>query len=191
MGVFSFDVKWLPEYINLVLTFFMLEKTAKSAIDYRCPACLTTRRKLLLTMHLLLHMSILLTASAAYVPLRPRVDPCEQEVEENEDVELDGPTSDRTAGIGAEFESPIFYFVNRACSAADTNAAKRAVVAGRTGTNWEMTADTGSDAGMVYAEYILDGRSIKVGSGDGAKAGAAAAQNLVSATATRLCVPTC
>ena len=142
-------------------------------------------------MHLLLYMSILLTASAVYVPLQPRVDPCEQEVEENEMVELDATTTDGTAGIGAEFESPFFYFVNQACSAADTNAAKKQIVAGRTGTNWILTADTGGGSGKLNAEYILNGENIKVGSGDAAKAGAAAAQDLVSNAVTQLRVLSC
>lgn len=135
-------------------------------------------------MHLLLFMLILRTVSAVYVPLQPRVDPCLEDVEDDEMVELDGITSDGTAGIGAEFEAPFFYFGNPACSKADTFAAKKQIIDGRTGTNWVLTADTGGDAGQVFAEYILDGQNIKVGSGDAAKAGAAAAEDVVSAAAT-------
>lgn len=163
----------------------MLETPAKSAIYYHYPACPAAQGKKLPTMHLLLYMSILLTASAVYVPLQPRVDPCEQEVEETEMVEVDATTSDGTAGIGAEFESPFFYFVNPACSAADTNAAKKQIVERRTGTNWILTADTGGGSGKLNAEYILNGQNIKVGSGDAAIAGAAAAQDLVSTAVTR------
>ena len=137
-------------------------------------------------MHLLLYMlSILLTASAVYVPIYPRVDPCLQDVEEIEMVYLDAPTADGSAGIGAEFESPFFYFINNDCSLEDTNAAKRQVVAGRTGTNFLLTADTGNNAGKLNAEYILDGQNIKVGSGDAAKAGKAASDDLVSVAAIR------
>jgi len=125
-------------------------------------------------------MSILLLTTAVHIPLQPRMDPCE-EVEDNEMVDQDGPTADGTAGIGAEFESPVFYFVKDGCSIADTNAAKKQIVAGRKGGNWELTADTGSGAGKLYSEYILFGENIKVGSGDAAKAGAAAAQDFVSA----------
>ena len=61
-------------------------------------------------------MSVLLTASALAsevdVPVQPRMDLCQEEVEEVEIVYLDGPTADGTAGIGAEFESLFFYFVN-------------------------------------------------------------------------------
>ncbi len=142
-------------------------------------------------MHLLLCMSVLLTASAVYLPLQPRVDPCEEIVEEDELVELDGITSDGSAGIGAEFESPFFYFVNQACNLDDTNAAKKEIVAGHTGTNWILTADTGGGAGKLNAEYILDGQNIKVGSGDAATAGAAIAQDLVSTSLTQLRVLSC
>ena len=136
-------------------------------------------------------MSILLFASAVYLPLQPRLDPCLQDVEDTETVTLDGITADGTAGIGAEFESPAFYFVNRDCNSEDTNAAKKQVIDGRTGTNWELTADTGADPGRVNAEYILNGENIKVGSGDAAKTGKAIADDLVSTTATRLRVLSC
>ena len=61
-------------------------------------------------MHLVLYSSMFLTASAVYLPLRLRGDASEQEAAETEMVELDAPTVDGTAGIGAEFESPTFYF---------------------------------------------------------------------------------
>ncbi|KAL8830823.1 MAG: hypothetical protein Q9191_001221 [Dirinaria sp. TL-2023a] len=131
-------------------------------------------------MHLLTYASILLTASAAYVPLQPRVDPCVEEVEDTEMAELDGVTADGTAGIGAEFESPFFYFVSPNCNADNTNAAKKEVVAGRTGSNWFLSADTGAGFGKLHAEYILNGKNIKVGTGDGAKAGKAVTDDLIS-----------
>lgn len=136
-------------------------------------------------MHLLPYMSILFTASAIYLPLQPRVDQCLEDVEDNENVILDGPTADGSAGIGAEFESPAFYFVSDGCDADKTNAAKGQVIGGRTGTNWQLTADTGADPGKVNAEYILNGQNIKVGSGDAAKTGKAIADDLVSITATQ------
>ena len=132
-------------------------------------------------MHLLPYTSILLTASAAYLPLQPRVDPCIQDIPD-EAVQQDGPTADGTAGIGAEFESFAFIFENPQCSPEDTNAARKQIIAERTGLNWELTADTGANPGKLNAEYILDGRNIKVGSGDGAVAGKAWADDLVSTT---------
>lgn len=135
-------------------------------------------------MHSILYLLSLLTASVAYVPLRPRAysDPCVEDVEDNEQVFDDAVTADGTAGLGAEFESPFFYFVNPDCSVDDTNDARKKVVAGHKGTNWELTADTGASTsgGKLNAEYILDGRNIKVG-GDGAKTAKALVDDLVSA----------
>ena len=139
-------------------------------------------------MHLLPYLSIVLTASAASLPLQLRATSCEEDVQDIEMVTGDGPTADGTAGIGAEFESPFFYFVNPDCSNENTNAAKKEVVAGRTGTNWYLSADTGAAPQKLNAEYILDGKNIKVGSGDGEKAGKAIADDLVSTAATRLLV---
>ena len=39
-------------------------------------------------------------------------------------VQLDGYTADGTAGIRAEFESLIFYFISRGCSLKDANVEK-------------------------------------------------------------------
>ena len=142
-------------------------------------------------MHVFLYMSILLTGSAVYLPLQPRLDPCLEYVKDTEMVTGDGPTADGTAGIGAEFESPFFYFVNPDCSADDTNAAKREVINGRKGTNWYLSADTGAAPQTLNAEYILDGVNIKVGSGDGEKAGKAVANDLVNLAATWVLVLSC
>ncbi len=145
-------------------------------------------------MHPLLYMSILSTASAAFLPLQPRVAPdeCEQWVKDHMSEDIDnGLTSDGTAGIGAEFESSGFYWVSKDCSLDDTNAAKKKIIDRRKHDNWRLTADTGAGIGKVQSEYILEGKNIKVGSsgGDAAKAGAAAAQDLVSTGSTRLLVP--
>lgn len=118
----------------------------------------------------------LLAASAAGRPGSPK--PKEQVEDIN--VFLDGPTSDGSAGIGVELESPMFVFKHDGCSADNTNAAKKEIVDNRKGTNWLLTADTGADQGKLQAEYIFDGTKIKVGSGDLAKAGKAAADDLVS-----------
>ncbi len=129
-------------------------------------------------MHLLLYALSLLTASALKIPLQPRGQ-CE-DTQDNHLVYNDGPTADGTAGIGAEFESPFFQLINRICSLENTNKAKKSLIEGRTGLDWELTADTTGFAGELQAEYILDGRTIKVGSEDGAKAGKAIADDLVS-----------
>lgn len=129
-------------------------------------------------MHLLLYASVLSTISALNIPLLPR-----GVCEDTQDSQLaynDGPTADGTAGIGAEFESPFFKLENKDCSLEDTNSAKKSLIEGRKGPNWELTADSVGVAGELQAEYILDGRNIKVGSEDGAKAGKAIADDLVS-----------
>ncbi|KAL8789566.1 MAG: hypothetical protein Q9195_006743 [Heterodermia aff. obscurata] len=92
----------------------------------------------------------------------------------------DGTSADGTAGIGAEFENFAFGFVNAKCNAEDTNAARKQIVAERTGLSWKLTADTTADPGKIYAEYILNGANIKVGSGDGARAGKAWADALIT-----------
>lgn len=129
-------------------------------------------------MHLLPYASILLTASALKIPLQPR-GICE-DTQDHQLVYNDGPTNDGIAGIGAEFESPFFTLKHKGCKLKDTNAAKKSLIDGRKGPNWELTADTTGAAGELQAEYILDGRNIKVGSGDAAKAGKAIADDLVS-----------
>jgi len=185
----SFDeTVWKVKYINRVLVSFMLEKTTKSSTHYHYPAHPYIRQELP-TMHLPLYLLMLFTASAVHVPLQPRVGACDAAIQDNEGDELTAPTSDGTAGIGAEFESPFFYLTNSACSKADTDTAKRQVIAGRTGTNFELTADTVGAAGKLQAEYILDGQNIKVGTGDAAKAGAAAAADIVSTRLAFLFIP--
>lgn len=125
-------------------------------------------------MRLLLCSSVVLTASAAVIraPLERRADDCQT-------------NADGAAGIGAEFESVEFRFVNSQCSEDDTNDAKRKVVAERTGTNWQLTADSIGKPGTLQAEYIIDGVKVKVGSTDdatnGAKVAADLAKNLVRA----------
>ena len=139
-----------------------------------------TSKKRLSTMHLYPYTSLFLTASAAIVPLQPRAtagDPCAVDPSGVGDL---GPTADGTAGIGAEFESPAFYFENPKCGPEDTFAAKGKVVNDRTGDQWILSADTGPNQGKLNAEYILNGKKIKLGSGDGAKSGKDVADDLVS-----------
>ena len=129
-------------------------------------------------MYLLSFASILLVASALKIPIQ-RGGVCE-DTQDDQLVYKDGPTSDQTAGIGAEFESPFFKLKKEGCSLDDTNNARKSLIEGRRGTNWELTADSVGVAGELQAEYILDGRTINVGSGDGAKAGKAIADDLVT-----------
>lgn len=138
-------------------------------------------------MHLLLYMSIVFTAFAAYLPLRPRMDDCEKYTDNIELAFLDAPTTDGTAGIGVEFESPAFTLKHDGCSKEDTDDTRKKIIGRRQGKNFMLTADTGASevGGKVQAEYILDGTQIKVGDGSAAAAAKAAADDLVSAVMYR------
>ena len=156
----------------------MLGNIAKSAIDYHHPTCPAPPRRESPIMHpLLLYISVLATASAVWLPLLPRMEPGGPCGEYADTYELD--VLDATAGLGIEFESAAFFFKKDGCSLTDTNAAKAKIISGRTGQYWELTADTGSGAGSLHAEYILNGKYIKVGDGSAARAASAAAQDLV------------
>lgn len=66
---------------------------------------------------------------------------------------LDGFTSDNSPGIGVEFETNNIRFENSDCTYEDTDAAKGNSILGRTGDDWELTADTTVDtAGILQAE---------------------------------------
>nr|POF22266.1 hypothetical protein CFP56_36351 [Quercus suber] len=113
-------------------------------------------------MYTFLRLALLALRVSALKPhLRPRADPSTAEDISNALAPTDdGPTSDNTAGIGAEFESSMFVFTSD-CSPDNTFPSKGKIIDGRSGTNWELTADTTLGAGRLTAEYILDGRQIK------------------------------
>ena len=146
-------------------------------------------------MHSALFLSLLLTANAAVVPsVRPRALPpgCEEWYEDIEMVEFnDGPTSSGDAGIGAEFETLGIQFYNKKCGLEDTFAAKRKTIQGHSGTNYVLSVDTSVEQGKgtLSAEYVLDGRNIRVGAegaGSAAAAGKAAYDDVVSTSSTWL-----
>ena len=122
---------------------------------------------------------VLLPSAIALPPdLRRRADPNDSCLDEA--PTLDGPTSDKLAGIGVEFESSVVVFTKNGCSAADTNQAKGQQVSGRKGDNWQLTADTTQEAaGMLTAEYILNGKTIKIGTGATSAAAAAVSSDIV------------
>lgn len=122
----------------------------------------------------------LLATNAAVIQRAP--DECLEDIEMT--VFNDGPSVTGDAGIGAEFETPFVNFQNSNCNLEDTFGAKRKLVQGRSGTNFDLSVDTGSTelgAGKLNPEYILDGRQIRVGDGSAAAAGAAASKDFVSA----------
>jgi hypothetical protein len=102
----------------------------------------------------------------------------------------DEATDDQSPGIGFEFEASGIRLRTKAdpktCSPNQLTQAKGRILAGRTGTNWELTADTSTDSGATHpevdAEYILNGQTIKLNSGDLKTAADAAGNDVVSST---------
>ena len=93
---------------------------------------------------------------------------------------LDGPSSDKSAGIGIEFEASSVKFKKDGCNAADTNQAKGQQAGDRPGDFWQLTADTTDvTAGSLTAEYILNGKTIQIGSGVASVAAAEVAKDIV------------
>ena|ERR1700760_3839899 len=96
---------------------------------------------------------------------------------------LDGPTGDKSAGMGVEFECMGLEFKPDTSSAAlcpaDIFPLKGKVVGGRTGTNWKFTGDT-TLPGSLSGEYILDGTALKIGDNTVGPAAAAVAADVVS-----------
>lgn len=115
--------------------------------------------------------------------LQPRAEPVDHCL--NVAPTLDGPTSDQSAGIGVEFEAAKVEFSSPGCSSADTNQAKGKQVGDRRGDNWQLTADTTpTSISTVSAEYILNGKLIKIGTGAASAAAAAVASDIVSNTSS-------
>lgn len=98
----------------------------------------------------------------------------------NDGDTLDGPTSDRSAGIGVEFETAGIQSESKGCDKSSTDSSKGKMVGDRQGDNWKRTADTTPDMpGRLDAEYILDGTQIKLETGKAADAAAAVANDIV------------
>ncbi|SLM39732.1 hypothetical protein LPUS_10336 [Lasallia pustulata] len=122
---------------------------------------------------------VFLSVTALPPDLRRRADPNDPCL--NETPTLDGLTSDKSAGIGVEFEVSAVVFSKPGCSPADTNQAKGQQVGDRKGDNWQLTADTTSEiAGLLNAEYILNGKTIKVGTGAASAAAAAVSSDIIA-----------
>lgn len=97
-------------------------------------------------------------------------------------------TSDRSAGIGIEYESAYIQFesanAKRDPDLGKTFQSKRKLVNGLQGPNWRLTADVLGRAGTLDAENVLDGRFIKPGTGDLGRAAHSAILKLVTLTHT-------
>jgi len=129
-----------------------------------------------------------LSANALSIDNQRRAFGCDGDDEGSELPTLDGPTSDKSAGIGVEFEAGTVRFsstIKNGCSKEDTDASKGKLVNNRQGTNWKLTADTLGDKDLLDAEYILDGTQIKIGAGTAKEAAAAVANDFVSPTRRR------
>ena len=129
---------------------------------------------------LLVPFVVFLSVNALPPPnLRRQADPNDPCLDEAST--LDGPTSDNSAGIGVEFESSGVVFSSPGCTTKDTNQAKGKQVGDRNGNNWQLTADTTQNTdGQLVAEYILNGQTIKIGTGEASAAAAAVAGDIVS-----------
>ena len=139
-------------------------------------------------MHQVPFVFLLLTANAAVLPgMTPRAFPqaislgCSDSAISLVKIN-DRNTVSEESGIGAEFETRDIQFTQQGCSLGNTFEAKRKTVKGHSGANFVLSVDTSVEqgAGTVSAEYVLDGRNIKVGDGSASAAGRAAQADLVS-----------
>ena len=111
--------------------------------------------------------------------------PSDDEIAEDMNAVDDGPTADKSAGQGIEYETGQLLFVSPTCNEGDTFKLKGKLVAGRqdktTPPNWMLTGDSTTGLkGQLQAEYILDGINIKVGANAAGPAAAAVANDIVS-----------
>ena len=106
---------------------------------------------------------------------------CPDDDNGNQSPTLDGPTTDKSPGIGVEFETAFIRFQNQNCDKKNTEDSKGKMVGDRQGKNWKLTADTTIEGrGLLIAEYILDGTQIRIGSGAAAEAASAVGSDVVS-----------
>ena len=127
---------------------------------------------------LLIPFVVFLSVTALPPNLRRQADPNDPCLDET--PTLDGPTSDNSAGIGVEFESSYVLFNSPGCTPTQTWQAKGKQVGGRSGNDWQLTADTTQViAGRLTAEYILNGKTIKIGTGAASAAAAAVSSDIV------------
>ena len=126
-------------------------------------------------------------------PIDPPPIPLQQIAAQEPPVD-DASTGDRSAGIGMEFEAGGLRFKSDKLAAkrdqGQTDACKGHSVRYKgdsPATNWGLTADVGGGPGLLNAEYILNGKLIKVGTGDLKKA-AATVQDALVGLHVRCCV---
>ncbi|PYI09722.1 hypothetical protein BO78DRAFT_427094 [Aspergillus sclerotiicarbonarius CBS 121057] len=92
----------------------------------------------------------------------------------------DGPTPDRSPGLGIEFETSSLELHSSTCKLEGTLASKGKEISGHTNTYWSLTVDTTAEVdGKVKGEYILNGKEIKLGAGTAAPAAENVQKDLV------------
>jgi len=134
---------------------------------------------------ILLPFILSLSTSVLSIENQRRAFGCDGDDEGSEAPTLDGPTSDKSPGIGVEFETAVVQFkstVKGGCSKKATDASKGKQVDNRNGKYWKLTADTIGDPDVLTAEYILDGTQIKIGAGTAKEVAAAIEKDFVSPT---------
>lgn len=93
----------------------------------------------------------------------------------------DGISEDGTAGIGFELECARITLEpeDDKCTTDKIDKSKGKRIAGRAGHNWELTADTTVDK-VLDAEYIINGKTVKMGTGAVKQAALDVANDIVS-----------
>ena len=127
-------------------------------------------------------LSIPLNVCATAIERRGNCCPgsCDDDDNGNQAPTLDGPTSDKAPGMGVEFETAGIKFASADCDKPSTDSSKGKMVGNRQGENWKLTADTTfNEAGLLDAEYILDGTQIKLDTGKASEAAEAVANDIV------------
>ncbi|KAJ5179152.1 hypothetical protein N7492_002362 [Penicillium capsulatum] len=102
----------------------------------------------------------------------------EECADDNDPAETDdAPKGNNLPGLGVKFQTGGIVLHSDDCSPEDVASAKGKMINGHKGENWMLTADTMSD-GELYAEYILNGKKIKLGKGTVKLAAEAAAKDV-------------
>ena len=101
----------------------------------------------------------------------------------------DGPTADREAGLGVEFETSGLFFASvENCGQENTFKSKNKAISGHQATDWDLTVDTtATQSNRLDAEYILNGKTIKIGTNRAAQAAKDVASDIVSPNPNSTC----
>lgn len=83
-----------------------------------------------------------------------------------------------------EFETSRFYFTSvENCGKENTFESKNKAISGHQATDWDLAVDTTAvQSNRLDAEYILNGKPIKIGTNQAAQAAKDVASDIVSPT---------